>query len=295
MTPPSPPPSSAGRLGKLVLAYATESGVADGRVRKWISFMVIGGALERAGKGDNHPFTIKGGVALELRLRTKARATKDLDLIVNHPEADLLRELDGALADGYEGFGFRRKAAVRDLGNGAIRVEIAVDYRGGTWGTIPVDLARFESGRTEVDLVEAMPLDQFGLAGPRQLPCLALRYHIAHKIHGMTRPSVAEWTNDRERDLIDLLLLEELVSDYEALNEACVEVFGVRGQHQWPPAGPLPPEWALPVITLAREYDIPVDDYDEATGRVLSFIRRIAAAGPMRAPPNPDNFGRALV
>ncbi len=241
--------------------------------------MVIGGALNRAGKGDNPPFTIKGGVALELRLRTKARATKDLDLIVNHAEAGLLQELDGALADGYEGFGFRRKAAVRDLGNGAIRVEIAVDYRGGTWGTVPVDLARFESGRTEVDLVDGMPLDKFGLVGPHQLPCLALRFHVAQKIHGMTRPSATEWTNDRERDLIDLLLLEELVSDYQALNEACVEVFGVRGQHQWPPAGPLPPEWALPVITLAREYDISVENYEEASERVLSFIRRIAAAG----------------
>ena len=168
---------------------------------------------------------------------------------------------------GDEGFGFRRKAAVRDLGNGAIR--------------------------TEVDLVDGMPLDQFGLVGPNQLPCLALRYHVAQKIHGMTRPSAAEWTNDRERDLIDLLLLEELVSDYDALNEACIEVFSVRGQHRWPPAGPLPPEWALPVIALAREYDIPVENYEEASERVLLFIRRIAdrillpPAFPKRPPGRP--------
>jgi len=50
----------------------------------------------------------------------------------DHADADLLQQLDDALAPGYEGFGFRRKAEVRDLENGAIRVEIAVDYRGGS-------------------------------------------------------------------------------------------------------------------------------------------------------------------
>lgn len=280
MTLPSTPPPSAGKLGKLVLAYAGESGIADGRVRKWISFMAIGGALGRTGQGEEPAFTIKGGVALELRLRMRARATKDLDLIVNRPAADLLEELDRALADGYEGFAFRRRAAVRDLGNRAIRVEITVDYRGGTWGTVPVDLARPESDRTEVDFVDGMPLNQFGLVGPDRLPCLALRYHVAQKVHGVTRPSAVEWTNDRERDLVDLLLLEELVSDYPAVEEACVEVFRFRSQHEWPPTGPFPPEWAESVMALVRAYDIRAQSYEAATERVLSFIRRIV--GPAR-------------
>ena len=245
MTTPNSPPPSVGKLAKLALAYASQY-----------------------------------GVALELRLRTMARATRDLDIIVNHADADLLQQLDDALAPGYEGFGFRRKAEVRDLENGAIRVEIAVDYRGGSWGTVQVDLARFESGQTEVELVDGMPLDRFGLVGPDQLPCLSLRYHVAQKIHGMTRPSTEAWRNDRERDLIDLLLLEELIADYDALREACAEVFAFRAQHNWPPTGPLPAEWAEAVMALVREYEIPVESYGMATTRVRNFIRRIDETGP---------------
>lgn len=66
---------------------------------------------------------IKGGVALELRLPGTARATKDLDIVVNPPGVDLTQELDAALVDPFGGFSFRRKAAVHDLGGGMLRVE----------------------------------------------------------------------------------------------------------------------------------------------------------------------------
>ena len=46
--PPTGPPPSAGVLAKYVQAYAREAGLGEGRVRGWISYMVIAGALERA-------------------------------------------------------------------------------------------------------------------------------------------------------------------------------------------------------------------------------------------------------
>ncbi len=46
--------------------------------------MVLGGQLERASSSVEGPrFTIKGAVALEMRLADRAQATKDIDLIVN--------------------------------------------------------------------------------------------------------------------------------------------------------------------------------------------------------------------
>jgi len=41
-------------------------------------------------------------VALELRLRDRARATKDIDVVLQHPDADLARTLERALTgDAY--------------------------------------------------------------------------------------------------------------------------------------------------------------------------------------------------
>jgi hypothetical protein len=78
---PTGPPASAGVLAKYVQAYARANGLAEGRVRAWISYMITAGMLERAAAGGQPPFIVKGGVALELRLRNRARATKDIDRI----------------------------------------------------------------------------------------------------------------------------------------------------------------------------------------------------------------------
>jgi tRNA A37 threonylcarbamoyltransferase TsaD len=91
-------------LAKYVLAYARASNLAEGRVRAWISYMITAGMLERATTGELS-FVIKGGVALELRLRDRARATKDLDVALHHPTADLALTLERALtSEAYQGF-----------------------------------------------------------------------------------------------------------------------------------------------------------------------------------------------
>lgn len=63
--PPAGPPPSAGVLARHAQAYAREAGVSEGRVRAWISYMIMAGVLERtAAAGDPH-FSVKGGVALD--------------------------------------------------------------------------------------------------------------------------------------------------------------------------------------------------------------------------------------
>ena len=46
--PPTGPPPSAGVLARHAQAYARELGVAEGRVRTWVSYMILAGVLERA-------------------------------------------------------------------------------------------------------------------------------------------------------------------------------------------------------------------------------------------------------
>lgn len=279
--PPTGPPPSAGVLAKYARAHARELGVGEARVRAWISYMMLAALLERsAGETGGYRFTIKGGVALELRLRDRARATKDIDLVLHDLDVELARALErAAVAREYLGFVFRRKGEPLYLDNGTASLELAVTYRGGVWTTITVDVARAESGEAELELVPAIPLDEaVGIAGPAELPCLPLRLHVAQKLHGMTLPARPGKRNERFRDLVDLVLLEGLVTDYSALRDACELTFRARATHQWPPLIEAPPHWAEPFARLARELGLETADMESAIARVYTFLQRIRAA-----------------
>jgi len=239
--------------------------------------MVMAGMLENAAAAGQPHFMVKGGVALELRLRDRARATKDIDVVLQHPGADLARTLEQALTgEPYQGFSFRRKGEPLLLDNGAVNVEFAVSYRGGAWTTIAIDIARAEPGELEVEWLPAIPLKAaFGITGPVDLPCLPLRFHIAQKLHGMTLPPRSGKQNERFRDLIDLLLMEELVDDYRGLLAACETVFGSRGTHDWPPRLEVPEHWHEPFARLARDLELPIKDAGAAIIRIRALVERI--------------------
>jgi hypothetical protein len=178
--------------------------------------MVLVGLLEHSRESsDDYRFTVKGGVALELRLKDRARATKDIDLVLHHAEVDLARALERAVdesARGYQGFNFRRKGEPLVLENRTISVEFAVTYEGGTWTSIIVDVARAEPGEGETELLPAVPLQEAtGITGPTELACVSLRMHIAQKLHGMTLPPRRGKRNERFKDLVDVLLMEPRV------------------------------------------------------------------------------------
>ncbi len=282
MSRPSGQPTSVRVLAKWVDAYARERGLAPKRVRDWISYMIIGGQLEDAsGVADGPRFTIKGAVAIEMRLPFRARATKDIDLVVDNPAGtDLTVALRTALEGDYQAFTFRVKGEPYVMPNNSVRVDVALDYRGRSWGTVQVDLSPCEGESTEVELVEALALEPFGLNTPHALPCLALRYHVAQKIHAMTEPPRDEDTpNERFRDLVDLLLMRELTSDLGGVRAACVEVFEIRDTHDWPPRLDPPAFWEEPFKKLAEEVELPVNSLEEAVREAQTFIEAIDGAG----------------
>lgn len=274
------PPSTERTLARYVAAHARETGSDVARVRRLVSFMVMAGALRQAGEGPSPRFVVKGGVALELRLRDRARATRDLDVILNRDEGDPLEALEEALAQPYEGFTFRRKGEEFRMPNGAVRAKVQVSFRGREWGTVEVDIARRE-GETEVELLPAIPLlEQFGITGPEELECISLRHHVAQKFHAVTRPVPGGGPNDRFRDLVDLLLMRQLVQDYAALRQACEEVFARRATHGWPPVITTPENWTEPYARMAAETGLPIPDIGAAVAEVEQFIADVVATDP---------------
>ncbi len=157
--PPTEPPPSAGVLARYARAYRKRTR----RQRRPCSSMDLvhdhfPPLLEQSRESDGYRFTVKGGVALELRLKDRARATKDIDLVLHHAEVDLARALERAVdtsARGHLGFNFRRKGEPLVLENGTISVEFAVTYEGGAWTSIIVDVARAEPGEGEIEAATA--------------------------------------------------------------------------------------------------------------------------------------------
>jgi hypothetical protein len=116
--------------------------------------MILGGQLERGSAAAEGPrFTIKGAVALEMRLHLKARATRDLDLVVDDiGNADPIAALRSALDGSYQGFTFRLKGEAHVMPHETVRVQVALDYKGRSWGTAQVDLSPGEGDGTEIEM-----------------------------------------------------------------------------------------------------------------------------------------------
>lgn len=272
---------SAGTLTKAVRAHAKETGTADGRVRSWVAYMMLSGLLQQVAREEGGAaMTVKGGVALELRLHPTPRATDDIDLVI-HGTDDLLQALDRSLRSENDeprvhgGFTFQRKGAPRDLLNGAYRTVITVRYEGTAWNTISVDVAGEEMPDVAPDYINAIDLAALHLPGPAVVPCLPLSHQLAQKIHGMTQPPKEGRQNERSKDLVDVLLIEELVRDMAELRRTCVTVFEARGTHEWPPTLEAHAHWRDEFGRLSAEYDLNVRSLEEGVTAARELIARI--------------------
>ncbi len=270
-------PQSEGELAKRVLAYARRQHLAEGRVRRWISHMVLCGALiDRAQRASQPDFLIKGGVALELRLGSRARATRDLDVTLARGDGPLIDAVESALQGEFESFTFRRKGEPYVMPNSVLRVEIAIQYRGRSWATVRLDVNTNELDTLEIEYIDAIPLRPFGLTGPERLPCLALPFQIAQKIHAVSESRPQGRDNDRVRDMVDLLLLRGAITDVAAVRAACQRVFDLRGTHSWPPTFEPPDWWVAEFERSASEVGLREVGFAEALNEMRRFIGEIS-------------------
>jgi hypothetical protein len=275
--PPKKRPGNVEHLRLLVQSYAGQD-TAIRRVQLLISTMAFVGALARVGEEDTPArFLIKGGMALELRMPGKARATKDVDAIFHGSLDELLADLDEAFKEPYSGFSFRYTDPVEIRATAVHRFEVKLDYEGKSWATLRVEVSPPEGGGHEPDRVPAISLSHFLLDGPEWVACLSLRYQIAQKLHAVSE-RFDDRENDRVRDLLDLLLMRDLTDDLKPVREACLEIFTLRDSHPWLPTITLEPSWPAEYPRLAAELDFPVTDAEEAIAEVHAFIAAIDAA-----------------
>ena len=268
-------------LQSWIREYADQQQVAESRVRRAVSFMLVALPLEHSLDGEGEPlFAVKGGVSMELRLGLRARATKDFDAVFRGAFEDWLAALDDALAADIEEFSFSREEpeAIRDTKS--FRVNIIIDFKGRRWGKVQFEVAPVEVGSVlDVDQVDPFDIGQFGLRAPGQISVVGLPHLIAQKLHACTEVFEGE-ENARVHDLMDLLLARDLLApeDLRRVREACIAIFDNRQKQAWPPQLTVYRSWGETYARLAAEEGFPVGDVEEAAALVGEFIAEIDAA-----------------
>jgi len=245
------------RLTNAIPRIARAYGLAEARVRTWVSFIAVSGALQTAvERGDLVSYQLKGGVALELRFPGIVRATRDLDVGLPGTRAHRVERFGAALAAGFDRFAFRvRREPYHMERADTVRVEVAITYEGRPFQTIDVDLGP-EDAPTEpiaptIDVIETLAIPI-----PRPISCVAMAAQIAQKIHAGTNPTIiADPVQDRARDIVDIVLLDELGQlNVESVRTAAEAIFTQRAEHSWPPNIPqYPDSWLATMGTLASE------------------------------------------
>ena len=271
-------------LQRWIASWADASGEPVGRLSRRVGVMVLAAMLDRVRDEEGtHRFAVKGGSAMELRYVSKARVSRDVDLLFRGALTEVHELLVTAVTAGWSGFSGRvLDPSLLDIPWGdtaGLRFQTKLTYRGKPFSTLILEVVTSPS--TDLELIASLSLVEVGLKPPLRVPCLALVQQVAEKLHACTDPLDGERTNERASDLMDLILMEELSlagSNLRAARAACVDLFARRDSHPWPPVLSVQPSWQAQWANLVDGYSFHVRGIDEAVARVNALIASIDAA-----------------
>jgi hypothetical protein len=235
------------------------------------------------------PWLLKGGYAMELRFRPKARTTRDIDLTIG--EGDDPAALRRRLLDTHDAL---RAAAGRDLGDffefiiQPARSELQGAPGGGGLYPVVARMAGREFARFHVDVgfgdavvgeTETLVGDDllgFAGIGPALAKAIPKAQQFAEKVHAYTFP----WTdreNTRSRDLVDLILLIERGDlDPAVVRRAVLETFRRRAKHGIPDRLPSPPKaWQNEYEAMAMETGVSTTELQQAFAALVEYWERL--------------------
>lgn len=233
------------------------------RLRRQVAFERV---MIRLDLAQPDRWVLKGGMALEARLGSAARTTRDLDLGLRGPSIDGLRlrdDLIDALSTDpdRDHFVFRvgppTRLATDEAGDPTWRFTITSTLDGREFVSLPVDISpRAHELVTTQRMTLSTALDFAGVDA-RTVEIIDVNRHFAEKIHAMTT-TFSDRPNTRVRDLVDLvLLIEHDLVDAPAARAELEAVFGSRPGRTVPVTIEDPPEfWSERYESLAAETDV---------------------------------------
>ncbi|MBT3713115.1 MAG: nucleotidyl transferase AbiEii/AbiGii toxin family protein [Anaerolineae bacterium] len=252
------------------------------RLRKQISFERFIARLQSV-----HPDTwiLKGGLAMQLRLGTQSRTTKDVDLLNNELSGDIYASLvEAASLNMGDWFAFEvgqeDKAPQDAFGGHRYHVRCLLDGR--VFEAFHVDVGVGDLLVDNFDYLHFAALLDFADIASIEVPCYPITQQIAEKLHALTR-QYESGGSTRVKDFVDILLLAGL-ADIEGtmLSEAIRSPFEVRKTH------PLPQEMPALSKTIRREYtrlakelDLSFAKFDAAEKALAEFVNPVFSSNTL--------------
>ena len=242
---------------------AQSTGIDLQRIRKQIAFERL---LARLFRQEQSPWVLKGGYAMELRLKM-ARATQDIDLFVKNytliadQEMILERLQEDGDIDLSDFFEYRisfPEAALAGPPYGGFRFPVECRIAARTFEKFHLDVGIGDIC-LEPERVKGKDwLDFCGVTAPTCL-VISVEQQFAEKIHAYTLPR--EQYNSRVKDLVDMaLLIQSYEMDDKKLVAALRQTFARRDTHELPDTLNDPPkEWSGTFEALAKQCKLEAD------------------------------------
>jgi hypothetical protein len=269
------------------LRLASKTGTAFARKRQ---LLVFDRFLARIVAGLGNDVTLKGGLALELRLE-QARTTKDVDLRVMGLADDILSRMQEA---GRKDLGDFMTFEVGPDDDHPEIVHEGMQYEGlkfraecrlaGKLYAQPfgVDVAFGDPITGEPDVVFGEDTLSFAGIVPLKIHLYPPETHIAEKLHAYTLPRSRP--NSRIKDLPDLALLAT-VRDFDSstLLAAIEQTFKHRSTHSVPVSVPEASEaWKMVYPRIAEGDGLQWHTLEEVTKAVQTFLNPVLAGTKAR-------------
>jgi hypothetical protein len=261
-------------LEERLRAESLQTGVPLVRLRKLVVFDRF---LARLTHDQPDAWVVKGGYALQLRLGDRARTTKDIDVLLVVPTANLHQLIvRAALRDLGDWFQFEVERPEDGLGaleGGGVRLPVRGLLDGRRFETFHIDVGQGETLLEPVDVLRTPALLQFAGIPPTEIPCYPLPQQVAEKVHAYTRPHPGG-PSSRVKDLVDILLIADLGPiDARALRQALEATYAGRRTHALPESLPLPPAtWSVPFRSLAAEVGVEYRSLGDAIDAARRFL-----------------------
>ena len=257
------------------------------RLRKMVVFDRF---LARLIQDQPDVWVLKGGLALQLRLGSRARTTKDIDVLLTIPYdgLDLVHQrlVRASRTDPGDWFRFEVERPEGDIPEhpiGGVRFRVRGLLDGRRFETFHIDVGWGDPLVEPAETLTTPALLDFAGIQPTAIPCYPLAQQLAEKAHAYTRPHGTR-EGSRVKDLVDILLIAELGRiDAQLLHQALNATFDKRRSHEMPACLPHPPSaWSAPYRRLAVQTGLnhqALADANEAASRFLDPVLGSETAG----------------
>ena len=246
---------------------AHDEGTDLQRLRWQVAFDRLLARLFPERSGANYPWILKGGYAMELRIRM-ARTTKDIDLTLhdgtrlpkdpgerqNHMRAMLQESASIEFKDYFVFLIGQASENLDGAPEGGSRYPVEARMDGRIFARFHVDVGIGDEVMEPVDVIEGRDWLGFGGITPPRVPVISREQQFAEKLHAYSLPR-GERANTRTKDLIDMLLLiAQGKLDNGRMASAIAATFKRRATHDVPrKLEPPPAEWKPIFEALAVE------------------------------------------